>query len=1037
MKSKKIALILTVTLLTSISMPAYLNTKADAAVITNGTVAQQIQFNLSTLEVQTNQAIANRNFDVHMNNLATWLNANVNDVTIETMQNKLNDPLFARVLAEWQFIAQTGPKAMNTFAQTEDHQKFLKWVMKDTEVMNTFLEGGKPIGDQPVKALEIWENIWRVDSSSHEGLYLKLAMATGLTHSRPVVSWTTNTTIDPIARYQHFKAADQNNELFPSFRRGDIWDLRMVVDARVTNEDLTWARKKIRETRPDLCSQQHIGESCWMPNYTDKNKYGVSIFDGGDKFYGMPFNLERVLEYGGVCGSLSTYGCSVAQAFGVPAQTIGQPGHCSFVIKKTANSWDIEYDVGGWGVAESNCERMLWADNLHNISAHEPTYLLLMEEAKSKAIELSQSERMRWLANAITSKEKATEVRNVAIKVQPLNILVWRDKIASMKSNSNVTNEQWQTLSKDIVKTFSHHLAPMMDLIYSVKDPVLKSMNEAQLQQYSLELDKVIDSVTDKKQIEIAPKVKKFKKQLGFISAEDKERIPMSIASVTSQQDPASNAIDDDISTIWHTKWDLSDKLPQSITIKIENPCDIYKLDYVPRQDDCKNGIITKYNIYTSVDGNSFTKVANGNWNLDRNKKTVEFNATNAKYVRLEALEGYGGYASAAEIIIYKKNIVQIAAADIANSITAIQSPNKGDKNLSLPQMPNGFSGRIYTSSNNNIIGTDGKINPGNTNSEVTIVLEVTRLADNTKALTKEFKVVVPADTTGDGNVVESEVYLSDLNWQSAKTDWGTINKDRSINNGPLTLDGKKYEKGMGTHASSEIVYKLDGKYSRFVSDIGVDDEVGSYGSVVFKVFGDGKLIYESNKLTGNDKTQKVDISVKGVSELKLVATNGDDGISNDHVDWANTKLISTKEEVQTEKSLLDLDWTKATIGWGNIQKNKSIDGNAITFDGKTYARGIGTHSNSEIVYNLNGEYKRFKSSVGVDAETGVNGSVSFKIYGDGRVLFDSGVIKGRDKAQNIDVDITGVNELKLVVEDGKDGSQYDHADWAEPVITK
>ena len=50
-------------------------------------------------------------------------------------------------------------------------------------------------------------------------------------------------------------------------------------------------------------------------------------------------------------------------------------------------------------------------------------------------------------------------------------------------------------------------------------------------------------------------------------------------------------------------------------------------------------------------------------------------------------------------------------------------------------------------------------------------------------------------------------------------------NKDKSIEKNALILDGKKYEKGIGTHANSEIVYKLDGKYSRFLSDIGVDDE--------------------------------------------------------------------------------------------------------------------------------------------------------------------------------------------------------------------
>ena len=95
------------------------------------------------------------------------------------------------------------------------------------------------------------------------------------------------------------------------------------------------------------------------------------------------------------------------------------------------------------------------------------------------------------------------------------------------------------------------------------------------------------------------------------------------------------------------------------------------------------------------------------------------------------------------------------------------------------------------------------------------------------------------------------------------------------------------------------------------------------------------------------------------------------------------------------------MEWSKATVGWGTIQKNKSIDKNAITLNGKKYDKGIGTHSNSEIVYNLNGQYKMFKSTIGVDAETGEYGSVIFKVYGDGRVLFESGVIKGKDKAQN------------------------------------
>lgn len=303
------------------------------------------------------------------------------------------------------------------------------------------------------------------------------------------------------------------------------------------------------------------------------------------------------------------------------------------------------------------------------------------------------------------------------------------------------------------------------------------------------------------------------------------------------------------------------------------------------------------------------------------------------------------------------------------------------------------------------------------------------------------YKKTLAEDNTGNNPTVNSEVYLSDLTWKSAKSGWGNSTKDKSIVQNIITLDGKKYEKGIGTHANSEIVYEIGGKYSKFTSDIGVDDEVGDYGSLIFRVFGDGKLLYESGTLTGKDAAEKVDVDASNVNELKLVVTDAGDGMSNDHADWANAKLSTLKESDQPQTnlmSLVDKDWTKATVGWGTIQKNKSIDQNAITLNGGKYTTAIGTHSNSEIVYNLNGNYKTFKSTVGIDDEVPQGlGSVIFKVYGDGKLLFDSGVIKGHDKSQNISADITGVNELKLVVEDAKDGNSWDHADWAEPIVIK
>ncbi|WP_171640745.1 discoidin domain-containing protein [Paenibacillus phytorum] len=125
-------------------------------------------------------------------------------------------------------------------------------------------------------------------------------------------------------------------------------------------------------------------------------------------------------------------------------------------------------------------------------------------------------------------------------------------------------------------------------------------------------------------------------------------------ATATSQEtggenNSASMAIDGDTNTIWHTKWNKSDVLPQSITLKLGAALPINKVTYLPRQSGV-NGIITAYNVYVSKDGVTFTKVASGTWANDNAEKVATFDPTDALYVKLEATAGVNGWASAAEI---------------------------------------------------------------------------------------------------------------------------------------------------------------------------------------------------------------------------------------------------------------------------------------------------------------------------------------------------------------------------------------------------
>ena len=138
--------------------------------------------------------------------------------------------------------------------------------------------------------------------------------------------------------------------------------------------------------------------------------------------------------------------------------------------------------------------------------------------------------------------------------------------------------------------------------------------------------------------------------------------------------------------------------------------------------------------------------------------------------------------------------------------------------------------------------------------------------------------------------------YLSDLAYTVSANGWGPVEKDRSNGENlagdgrPITLAGVVYAKGLGTHAVSDIRYTMN-TCTSFTAKVGVDDEVGNLGSVVFQVWTDGLKIYDSGVLTGASPTATVSVDVTGKTNLQLVVTDGGDNINYDHADWADAKL--------------------------------------------------------------------------------------------------------------------------------------------------
>ena len=137
---------------------------------------------------------------------------------------------------------------------------------------------------------------------------------------------------------------------------------------------------------------------------------------------------------------------------------------------------------------------------------------------------------------------------------------------------------------------------------------------------------------------------------------------------------------------------------------------------------------------------------------------------------------------------------------------------------------------------------------------------------------------------------------------------------------------------------------------------------------------------------------------------------------------------------------LSDLQWTSATNGWGPVEKDRSVgnqaagDGRTLTINGTTYAKGLGAHAASDVRYGVAGKCTEVSADVGIDDEKAA-GTVVFQIFKDGTKVADSGTMTATAAAKHLTADITGANELRLVVTDAGDGINNDHADWADAKV--
>ncbi len=120
-----------------------------------------------------------------------------------------------------------------------------------------------------------------------------------------------------------------------------------------------------------------------------------------------------------------------------------------------------------------------------------------------------------------------------------------------------------------------------------------------------------------------------------------------SLVSVDSEETaayPASHAFDGNPATFWHTAFSSGTTgHPHEIRINLGAIRPIRGFLYLPRQDSLRIGNIISYEFLTSLDGNTWSMAASGNFADSQAEKEVLFTGRNARYVALRSLSSFDG----------------------------------------------------------------------------------------------------------------------------------------------------------------------------------------------------------------------------------------------------------------------------------------------------------------------------------------------------------------------------------------------------------
>ena len=390
----------------------------------------------------------------------------------QSMMAFLQDPANRLDLARLTLINKAGTAKVSEIAKSSLGGRLLETMGGDLGWMYGLLYSGPAVNMD--KTLDYMNAIFMRNSEElNNPLARRVATTTALEFARE--GWNESDMLERFSYYFNSARSGQLNAIFDTLH---YWDTRLVTGCMPNGgwggvKSLQWQRDNVR-----LPVQGYL-DACNQIQYRLRNAAGDTVFSTSD--YIGPYLRKNggilalaYREIGGVCGACSHYGAYGALAAGIPAMTMGEPGHCAYTVR-VGDKWEKSYTI-------------YWQRGMHKTfwKEHEWDFLELMQALYTDEFKTLASDQVLALGDVLSTQRKvkaaATCYENSVI-IQPLNWMCWLRYAGYLGKYGKENKAKWKEIHDLSVDTLArkYHAAAatlLRKYIYPTLLPLVTNAKE-------------------------------------------------------------------------------------------------------------------------------------------------------------------------------------------------------------------------------------------------------------------------------------------------------------------------------------------------------------------------------------------------------------------------------------------------------------------------------------------------------------------------------------------------------------------------------